>query len=223
MGSPFFMNRNLIVPYANGPKLTRLLPRQPSCRMPHQPSRQMPRQCHVGCHINVHVIDGWTRGIICDIYFWHRYWTWVGFSGLQVILWQFRNVIGRANLWCLRKKCRSIQSMTLIPWSYPKSSRKHHRYCFAIFFQQSVMNLFRHILNDFLYQVRASYTRHQTCRRIGYRCRGGGFWLYAPSPPRVSSSRIMWDPDVEGFTVLERPLAGGRISDPGKQDGGHSR
>jgi len=36
------------------------------------------------------------------------------------------------------------------------------------------------------------------------------------------SSRILWDLGVEGFTVPNRPLAGGRIPDLGKQDGVHS-
>ena len=38
MGSPFFMNRNLIVPYANEPKLTR---------------------CHIIVHVSIHVVAMW--------------------------------------------------------------------------------------------------------------------------------------------------------------------
>ena len=67
---------------------------------------------HVGCHVNVNVINGWICGIIRDnihnVYFCHRYWTWVELSGLRIILWQFRNAIDRANLWRLQKKHRSI-------------------------------------------------------------------------------------------------------------------
>ena len=62
-------------------------------------------RCHVGrqvrCHINIHVN-------ISDVYFCHRYWAWVGLSGLLIILWWFRNVIDYANLWRLRKKRHSI-------------------------------------------------------------------------------------------------------------------
>ena len=46
--------------------------------------------------------------IISDVYFCHRYWAWVGLTGLRVVLWRFRNVIDCANLWCLRKKHQSI-------------------------------------------------------------------------------------------------------------------
>jgi hypothetical protein len=98
----------------------RRMPRQPPCRMPH--SRHvfchvsLHVGCHVsrhvGCHVNIHVIDSWTRGIIrdniCDVYFSHRYWAWVGLSGLRAILWRFRNIIDRANLWRWQKKSHSI-------------------------------------------------------------------------------------------------------------------
>ena len=45
---------------------------------------------------------------ICDMYFCHRYWAWVGLNGLWVVLWQFKNVIDHANMWRLRKRRRSI-------------------------------------------------------------------------------------------------------------------
>ena len=52
------------------------------------------KKCHVSSHISCHVYVHVTNWELCgtiydnirDVYFRHRYWAWVGLSGLQVIL-----------------------------------------------------------------------------------------------------------------------------------------
>ena len=55
-----------------------------------------PRHCQVNSHVILHVINVWHGNwicdenyTICDVYFCHRKWVWVGLWGPGDILWRF--------------------------------------------------------------------------------------------------------------------------------------
>ena len=109
------------------------------CHCPRQFTRHHCHPCHhrVNSHVIIHVINVWHGNSIrdenyavCDVYFRHRKWAWVGLWGPGDIFWRFQNVmdqairdenlrnVTRCNLW------RSIHDEI---WDC-------HRYCFMTVF-----------------------------------------------------------------------------------------
>jgi len=109
-----------------------------------------PCHCHVKLHviIAIHVIsmsaatsspmssmcdmtiESVTKITICDVYFRHRKWAWVGLRGPGDILWRFRNVMDQAiydeNLRNVTR-CDLWRSIHDVIWD-------RHRYCFMMVF-----------------------------------------------------------------------------------------
>ena len=96
-----------------------------------------PRHRQVNSHVILHVINVWHGNwicdenyTVCDVYFCHRKWVWVGLWGPEDIIWRFQNVmdeaiydkilknITRCDLWC---------SIHDVIWD-------RHRYCFMMVF-----------------------------------------------------------------------------------------
>ena len=96
-----------------------------------------PRHWQVNSHVILHVINVWHGNwicdknyTICDIYFRHRKWVWVGLWRLGDILWRFQNVMDEAIYNEILKnvtRCDLWRSIHDAIWD-------HHRYCFMMVF-----------------------------------------------------------------------------------------
>ena len=113
------------------------------CQQPCHRTRQFtyhrchPCHRHVNSHVILHVINVWYGNwirdenyTVCDVYFGHRKWVWVGLWGPGDILWQFQNVMDQV---IRDENLRNVTRCDL--WrSIHDAIWDHHKYCFMTIF-----------------------------------------------------------------------------------------